>query len=156
MIDHGIGVIAHRTGMSDDALQSITGVIAYGVRVSAYGVRVSAYGYSHQWLRRPRKRLRPGLEHTGRSARSGGSHSAGLAPREARCRRPSTLRTSAPESRKITQDPDVTRILAPSGARSRWWPCRLSRVFRELFRPCLFSLIVPPRLSYPGSEWRYV
>jgi hypothetical protein len=55
----------------DHALQSITGVIAYGVRVSAYGI-------ARQWLRRPRKRLRPGPEHTGRSARSGGSHSAGL------------------------------------------------------------------------------
>jgi hypothetical protein len=56
--------------------------IAYGAGVIAYGVRVSAYGISHQWLRRPRKRLRPGPEHTGRSARSAGSHSAGLrAPR---------------------------------------------------------------------------
>jgi hypothetical protein len=60
---------------------------AYGYPVdfapaTRYGVRVSAYGISQQWLRRPRKRLRPGPEHTGRSARSGGSHSAGLrAPR---------------------------------------------------------------------------
>jgi hypothetical protein len=27
-------------------------------------VRVSAYGISHQWLRRPRKRLRSGPDHT--------------------------------------------------------------------------------------------
>jgi hypothetical protein len=30
------------------------------------------YGISHQWLHRPRKRLRSGLGHTGRSARSAG------------------------------------------------------------------------------------
>jgi hypothetical protein len=46
--------------------------IAYGAGVIAYGVRVSAYGISHQWLHRPRKRLRSGLGHTVRSARSAG------------------------------------------------------------------------------------
>jgi hypothetical protein len=38
MIDQGIGVIAHGTDAMDHALQSITGVIAYGVRLSAYGI----------------------------------------------------------------------------------------------------------------------
>jgi hypothetical protein len=39
------------------------GVGAYGAAASAYGVRVSAYGISHQWLRRPRKRLRSAPPH---------------------------------------------------------------------------------------------
>jgi hypothetical protein len=85
----------------------------YGVRVSAYGVRVSAYGISHQWLRRPRKRLRSGPDHTGHSARSAGPARPACAPREAMRSRPSTLRTSSTRSRKNTfspsQEPDVTR-----------------------------------------------
>ena len=63
MID--LPFVALVTRVIDHALQSITGVIAYGVRVSAYGI-------SHQWLHRPRKRLRSALGHTGRSARSAG------------------------------------------------------------------------------------
>jgi hypothetical protein len=38
-------------------------MIDHGIGVIAYGVRVSAYGISHQWLRRPRKRLRSGPGH---------------------------------------------------------------------------------------------
>ena len=64
-INHGIGVIAHWAGVIDHALQSTTGVIAYGVRVSAYGI-------SQQGLHRPRKRLRSSLGDTGSSARSVG------------------------------------------------------------------------------------
>jgi hypothetical protein len=41
VIDHGIGVIAHGTGVIDNALQSITGVIAYAVRVSGLRYRSS-------------------------------------------------------------------------------------------------------------------
>jgi hypothetical protein len=63
MID--LPFVALVTRVIDHALQSITGVIAYGVRVSAYGI-------SHQWLRRPRKRLRSGPGHTCRSTRSAG------------------------------------------------------------------------------------
>jgi hypothetical protein len=50
VIDCGIDVIAHGTGVIDHALQSITGVIAYGVRVSAYGI-------SHRRTYRARQRL---------------------------------------------------------------------------------------------------
>jgi hypothetical protein len=46
----------------------------------AYGVRVSAYGVSHQWLRRPRKRLRSGPGHTFRSARLPGPARPACAP----------------------------------------------------------------------------
>jgi hypothetical protein len=46
-----LGSATSLTRVIDHALQSITGVIDYGVRVSAYGI-------SHQWLHRPRHRLR--------------------------------------------------------------------------------------------------
>jgi hypothetical protein len=98
------------TRVIDHALQSITGVIAYGVRVSAYG-------YSHQWLRRPRKRLRSGRGHTGRSARSAGRLVGLVADVQppldvAHLERPITQNTFS-----LSQEPDVTRIF-PSDWRS--------------------------------------
>ena len=61
-------------------------VIARVALADEEDTRRAAYGISHQWLHRPRKRLRPVLGHTGRSARSasiGGSHRRACAGRAA-------------------------------------------------------------------------